>query len=251
MKKYSHNAPKLKGAHRKLRVLYKKIPSTTGCMDNLDTCKSWCCSCQSPQVLYVEFLHTWKDVLKYWALPDILDLIEHAINAYLNNNPVKGCIFHNKETGLCTQHKTRCFNCYIYGITPKDKFTERFNRFKEMYKDRPDVILHDQCPLVEAKKKVTQKDIDKWWNELVDIEKSIGIKKKNINDKDDGSYRSYHDHLLLYLFPDVVLNQMTIVKGTITDPKSKEACVRSLMDCLKGNIETLISREGNERIKKD
>ena len=179
MKKYTHDAPKLKGAHRKLRALYKKIPETTGCMENLDTCKSWCCSTQSPQVLYVEFLYVWKDIIKYWTIPDILDLIESAVRSYLNNNPVKGCIFHNKDTGLCMQHKTRCFNCYIYGITPKEEFTKRFNKFKEMYKDRPDVILHDQCPLVSANKKVTQKDIDKWWNELVNIENSIGIKKKN------------------------------------------------------------------------
>jgi hypothetical protein len=39
---------------------------------------------------------------------------------------------------------------------------------------------------------------------------------------------------------------MTVVKGTVKDPAEKAACVRSLIECLRGNMEAIISGESNE-----
>ena len=239
MKKHLLDISKVKKAHNKLRNLYNKIPETIGCMENLDKCKSFCCNIQTPQVLYVEFLYTWNDILANWSLQDILDLIKSAVRCYLSNNTIKGCIFRNKDTGLCMQHKTRCFNCYCYGITPKEEFDLRLEKFKKIYEDK-NVVFHDQCSLVKTKngEEVTSEDLDGWWDDLVKIEHSIGIEKNLINDGPDGSYRTYHDHLVLHLLPDVVINQMTIIKMSI-DESGKEACVQSLINCLANKIEII------------
>ena len=80
-----------------LQNLYRKIPDTTGCMENLGTCKGWCCRVQNPQVLYVEFLNTWESMMTNWSLEDILATVEDAVLNYISTETTKGCIFFDKE----------------------------------------------------------------------------------------------------------------------------------------------------------
>ena len=122
----------------------------------------------------------------------------------------KGCIFFNNKIKLCNIHKVRPYVCYLYGITPELEFNIRFEKMKELYKDIPSAVIKEQCELVSTcnGEKITIFQTNKWWNELIDIEKSIGIKKDIIHDKEGGSYRTPHDHLLLFLMPDNVLSSL-------------------------------------------
>lgn len=203
----------------KLYNLYHQIPKTKGCMENniLDKgkgCNSWCCRFQSPQLLYSEFLLIWKYISKNWIDENICDLIEKCMMNSVNDIPSKECVFFDEETNLCRCHKQRPFNCRIYGITPEEEFRSRYEKLKEEYKDIIGAVVRPQCELVSTcnGEDVSVYDTDKWWDELVKIEKSIGIPSKLITDKMGGSYRSPHDHVLLYSMPENVLNALAGIK---------------------------------------
>lgn len=218
---------KLNKAIKKLNVLYDKIPDTKGCMENINKeggCGAWCCQFQNPSVLYSEFRNTWNFMIQNWEIEDLISLVRKSIQNYLSDKLVKGCIFFDHKTRMCTQHETRPYNCRIYGITPDDEFKPRYERLKVIYENKGEE-LRDQCDLVETvkDKKVTKKHIDKWWEELKEAEKEIGFKESDINDADGGSYRTYHDHLLLHLFPEDVLRALTFVKTNGTPIEKIEA----------------------------
>ena len=219
----------------KLENLYKQIPETKGCLENLEDCKGWCCNLQTPQLLYVEFLNIWKEVLNDKDL--VLESIERSLINYVQGFTTKGCVFFNQKTKLCNCHKKRPYNCYIYGITPKEEFQPRYERMKEMYKDKIDAVIKDQCPLVSTinEEKVSVEDTDKWWQELVKIEKSIGIPENLINDDIGGSYRTPHDHLLLYIMPDSILQQLQCIRMS-DNIEEKLLAVNGFMRGFKKNL---------------
>ena len=225
-----------------LQNLYRKIPDTTGCMENLGTCKGWCCRVQNPQVLYVEFLNTWESMMTNWSLEDILATVEDAVLNYISTETTKGCIFFDKEKCICKQHDTRCFNCRIYAITPKEEFEPRYLAMKEALKNKPNVILHNQCDLVSTVNGIPLNvgQTDLWWQRITNIEHQIGIEKANINDGQSGSYRTYHDHILLYLLPDDILLLLTNLKVSVVRTEDRRECVKSFMKCLGGMIESLL-----------
>ena len=163
--------------------LYEEIPDTRGCMEHINKdpscggCGGNCCKFQNPQLLYIEFMRTWKYVLDTFSKEQQVELIEKVLKNYLSNVPTKGCIFWNKETKLCGQHKTRPLACYLYGITPDEEFAPKYERLKQYYANDPAAVIMDQCKLVSTidGRKLTMKDTDGWWHRLVNIEKSIGI----------------------------------------------------------------------------
>ena len=115
------------------------------------------------------------------------------------------------------------------------------------------MCFREQCNLVktEHNKKVNIKDTGHWWRCLNEIEQGLGVKKKEINDGPGGSYRTYHDHLLIQLLPENILEQLTQVRldGDII---SKEMAIRNLVDQLKQNIEKGFKGDrvsGNEETK--
>jgi len=58
-KKILKDKNNIKACFKQLRKLYKTLPETKGCIDNIKTCKGWCCRFQSPSMLYIEFLYIW------------------------------------------------------------------------------------------------------------------------------------------------------------------------------------------------
>jgi len=221
--------------------LYKKIPDTTGCIENINSgksCNSWCCKNQSPQVLYCEFLSAWNFILKNWEFEDILTIIERSLKNYLNDSPTKGCIFRNYDTKLCNIHKKRCFNCRIYAITPDSEFNDRLARLRELYKDNEKVFFREQCDLVKTvnDEKVEDEDTDKWWEELCKIEKIIGVKKELITDNPEGTYRTYHDHILIYLLPEYLLENLSHVRK-FGNEEEKENITITFMNMLSSAIQ--------------
>ena len=222
---------KVKEANHRLEVLYAKIPATQGCLDNINKpqnqggCNAWCCREQSPQVLYAEFLHSWTHVLDSFEYSKFELLVERCLRRFLFAE--KGCVYFDAEKNICQQHQTRPYNCRIYGITPDDEFKPRFERLKVLYPD-----IKYQCNLIKTENdiEVTKKNIDNWWLELKSIEMSIGVKNNLITDEYYGSYRTYHDHILLELLGEEGVEYLSYVKMS-ANQEEKE---RVLSTTLKG-----------------
>ena len=218
MKRFSYKKElTIEDVLKNLENFYKKLPETSGCLENINKeegCGGWCCKFQSPQVLNVEFINTWQYVLNNFSDEQIVELLERSIRNYLSNDFSKGCIFWNTETKMCNVHKFRPFNCYLYGITPKEEFDERYNRIKEEHKNEIGTVISPQCNLVSTinSSMPTMDESMNWWKELIEIEKSIGIDERMIHDGDGGSYRTYHDYILIKLLPISVLSDMTILR---------------------------------------
>lgn len=211
-----HN-PKIQKSCSSLHNLYNQMPSTKGCLENIDKnkcCGSWCCEIQTPQLLYSEFLLIWRKLSKKMSDDDLCELFRRCMLNAVNKSPSKGCVFFNNEDKLCSVHEVRPYNCRIYGITPDEEFSKRYEEIKKIYASIPCAQIRSQCSLVSTSdgEEVTSDDIDKWWKRLNQIEKSIGIKGEYINDAAGGSYRSPHDHILLYNMPDNILSGLTGIR---------------------------------------
>ena len=212
-----NNNSKIKNSFKKLSNLYKSIPETKGCLENISKdlgCGGWCCQFQCPQLLYSEFLYLYDYLSQKLSNEDFLEILRKGMINSVDSNVTKGCIFFDINTKLCKCHDVRPYNCHIYGITPFEEFNPRYERLKEKYKYTLGAIIKQQCDLVStvSGKKVTTKDTNRWWNRLKNIEKSIGIKEELITDEIGGSYRTPHDHLILYLMPDNVIMSLNGIR---------------------------------------
>ncbi len=219
---------KVVAAFSKLHNIYNTIPDTKGCMENINTegagCKAWCCRIQTPQLLYSEFLLIWNYISKNWDDNKVCELLEKCMLNTVNTLPSKGCVFFDEDLCMCRIHEKRPYNCRIYGITPKEEFEPRYLRLKEEYKSIVGAVIKPQCELVSTcgEKKVATKDTDKWWNKVVKVDRFIGIPKDMISDEMGGSYRSPHDHILLYNMPINVLNSLAGIRKYDDEFKKKE-----------------------------
>jgi len=233
----SGKSNKIQKSFSRLQNIYNIIPETQGCIENIPKvggCNSWCCKIQVPQLLYSEFLFIWKFISKNWNDEEICDLFEKCMVSAINEVPSKACVFLDEKKYLCKIHKIRPYNCRIYCITPDEEFNPRYEKLKAEYKKIEGAIIRPQCNLVSTcdGSKVTTKDIDSWWNKLIMVEKSIGIPKMLITDELGGSYRSPHDHILLYNMPENVLNSLAGIK-MYTDYFDRLKAVSEIMSCIR------------------
>jgi Fe-S-cluster containining protein len=242
----SKKEKQLQKAFNALEKVYKEIPETEGCLKytalpkEQGGCGGHCCQYINPHVMKVEFLRSWTTVLRTWDWEEICALIERAIRNYLSSYVTKSCIFWNKDTKLCMQHRTRPLQCYLYGITPDEEMKPRIERLRILYKDQPGAVFKDQCNLVTTVdgRKVTTKMTDDWHKQTMEIEESIGIKKKDIHDKEGGTYLTFHDHLLLHICPSKVMKQLQILRfhGNNTE---KEIAIKGIIDGFRNKIQGL------------
>ena len=229
-----HDKVKLAKSRERLRDLYSQMPSTKGCLENNSKpeseggCGSWCCREQSPSVWYVEFLNAWNNIAQNWTNQQVLDLVEKSLRNYLFPNKTRGCVFWDKESKLCGHHNVRPYNCRVYGVEPEQEFNDRLVRLKVIYPN-----AKNQCDLVstESGAPVTEKQTKRWWASLKGAELFIGVPLNLLHDNMDGSYRHYHDHVLLHLFDDHLMEQLTSIRVE-GDPMQKEMCIRSVLNGL-------------------
>ena len=188
------------------------------------------CQIQTPQLLYSEFLLLWSYVSKYWSDEEICCLFERCMLNAINDIPSKGCVFFDEEKCLCKIHKVRPYNCRIYGITPPEEFNPRYEKLKKEYKTIIGAHIKPQCEIVSTVDniEVTIKKTDDWWNEIKGVEKMIGIPTKMITDEMGGTYRTPHDHVLLYNMPENVLNALAGIK-LYNDELDKIKAVNDIM----------------------
>lgn len=204
----------IRGPIVSLKILYEEMPETSGCEQcssvNGDNNKDWCCRSMNPSMYYVEFLYSWEKVQK-WSKKDRVDLVVRAIRNYLINSLNKGCIFY---VNGCKIYNQRPLACREYGVIPAEGWQERIEMGKKRF--GPDYVPKNQCNLVRTKtgKPVTKEDEDKWFLHTRKSEERIGIPKDIINSHDggQGSYRTFHDHLLIELFDDPFLNNLTKIR---------------------------------------
>jgi Fe-S-cluster containining protein len=231
--KYSDGV--LKKSRKELKRLYEQVPETEGCKENIAKeggCGAWCCEHQTPMVMYAEFLNTWNTILNMRPADKIASLLVKAVRLYLNGKPTKGCIFWDRSSKLCTQHSTRPLNCRVYGQIPDEEFKPRYERLKVMYKDSPSAVIREQCGIVKSVGiRPTKKDTDTWQHHLEQIEAGL-VPKDLIHDRVGGSYRTYHDHILLRMGNPDFLAELTDVRLTGTK-EQKEEYVAKLVAKLK------------------
>nr|MBC8306959.1 YkgJ family cysteine cluster protein [Pelagibacterales bacterium] len=117
-----------------INEIYKSLPSTVGCMKNIEdaknSCGAWCCEEQNPSVWFCEFLNTLSSFMFKMDPVDFSKLIELCLKKYLLIDKGGGCVFWDSDTKLCKQHESRPINCYFYGVTPKEEFEPRYKRLK-------------------------------------------------------------------------------------------------------------------------
>jgi Fe-S-cluster containining protein len=222
---------RIKNAIAVLDYIYKQIPDTKGCMENINKpeaeggCGAWCCQVQNPSVLYVEFLNTWNHVTSNWSDEQVGNLIRACLRNYLFERQTKGCVFFDHESKMCSQHGSRPYNCRVYGIIPDEEFKPRYERLRVLNNE-----VRDQCSLVETAngETVTVKDTNSWWKEVKQQERAIGIDEALITDEPEGSYRTYHDHILIHLFGVEHLEKLSAVRVHMED-SDKESLIDSMM----------------------
>jgi Fe-S-cluster containining protein len=242
----------IKDMRKELRELYVEVPETKGCMENIsksDGCGAWCCEQQFPQVMYSEFLNTWHSILNGRTTDQIASLVIKAVRIYLSDTPTKGCMMWNKQNKQCTIHSTRPLNCRMYGQIPEEEFKPRYERLKILYQDEPGAVIKDQCNLVETVgTKPTKEQSDGWQQKLQDIEESIGIPSILITDKPGGTYRTFHDHILLRMCGGSFLLQVTDMKMSGTK-EQKEEFIKNMVEKLRRTHPNLVDTKDEDAPK--
>ena len=238
MKNYGANLSEqnLKKSFKILEQVYQEVPKTKGCekANSKNECGAYCCRLQSPSMYLCEFLYLWEHFTKHSTKDQFLDVVLAAVKNYLKSTVTKGCVFFDEKTCMCKIHDQRAYNCRIYGITPDEEFNPRYEKLKKEYKSIIGAVIKPQCDLITTVdgKKVTVFDTNRWWNELVNIESSIGIPKDMITDKMGGSYRTPHDHILLYNMPENVLNSLAGIKE-YNDEIQKKIMIKEIIQVIR------------------
>lgn len=228
------NNANISGPLVSLRILYENMPATSGC-ENCESVngkdqKDWCCLSQSPSMFYVEFLKVYKSLSNSWNKHRRKDVIIRSIKNYLKNRDFnKGCVFYSDG---CTCYEDRPLACRHYGIISKETWDKRWNSLKE--KQGEDFCALEQCPLVSSDREVSVQDEESWFNHTKKCEERIGVPAYCINSHDgpNGSYRTFHDHLLIELFDDNILNLLT--KCRLSNPTDDE--IDTTLEIMKGLI---------------
>ena len=225
---------------QKLQELYKQIPQTVGCIDQISRvggCQGWCCKTQNPSVLYVQFLNSWTYIMSNWNQQKIVNLIQRSLWNYLSDNTAKGCVFFDNDSKQCTQHNSRPFNCRTYCQIPDEQFKQRKNNIQgRTSKNISLTVIQDQCRIPKVVgTPLTRQQQDSIWNRLKQVQKFSGIPQSEIHDGISGSYRTYHDHILLHIIPSDIMRSFQIVR-VHGDMQQKMSSVLQFMSFFKSNL---------------
>ena len=207
---------KFRGSSDKLSDIYASLPDTVGCMvsieDRENSCGAWCCEEQSPSVWFCEFLNTLTSFMLRMNPKDFAQLIELCLKKYLLIDKSGGCVFWDSDTKLCSQHKTRPINCYFYGVTPQEEFTPRYERLKVINnKTKPQC---NRISLQDGSSYMPAGVIDDSFSSVKEIEKEMGVPPHFLNDEQRGSYRSYSEHILLWMLGEDQMCDLSAIRAS-------------------------------------
>jgi hypothetical protein len=207
---------KFREAEFKINVVYDSLPKTIGCKKNIadveNSCGAWCCEEQNPSVWFCEFLNTLSSFMFKMDPVDFSKLIELCLKKYLLIDRSRGCVFWDSDTKLCKQHESRPINCYFYGVIPKEEFEPRYKRLKVLNNDiKPQC---DRISLEDGSKFTSKSLIDKSFNDIKLIETDIGVPDEFLNDDQRGSYRTYTEHILLWVLGEDQMCNLSEIRSS-------------------------------------
>lgn len=223
----------IRGPVVSLDVLYDGMPETSGC----EKCEEingdnavWCCKTQNPSMYYVEFLKVWEEVQDWEDSAKAGVLVRCLVN-YLSSEKQKGCVFYDDS---CLVYHNRPFACRMYGVVPKENWDKRWEALKTREGEEFDAV--PQCNLVSAEKEITAEQEDKWFNHTAKAEARVGVPPPfiELHDAPGGSYRAFHDHILLELFDEDRLKLLTEVKTTKPKKEDIDNMAEVLVEALLG-----------------
>lgn len=203
----------IRGPLTSLTVLYDSMPPTSGC----ESCEQknkedayWCCRTMSPSMYYVEFLKIWEGVQR-WPNAQKAMVMVRAIENYLSSEKQKGCVFWLQK---CSVYSDRPLQCRQYGIISEESWNSRVQAILE--REGPDYQIRPQCDLVKIDDNVSvTRDLeDRWFRFTKEAELRLGVSNKVVARHDDagGSYRTFHDHIMLEMFSPEILDLLTKVR---------------------------------------
>jgi Fe-S-cluster containining protein len=225
-----------------LNILYKDMPETEGCencaLHNGDNV-CWCCLTQNPSMYYVEFLNIWEKV-QQWSKAKKLPVILRAVRNYLTADKEKGCIFFDDG---CLIYETRPFACRMYGVISPVGWQRRWDALRE--REGSEFRAREQCNLVQLKSSgepgattpsfISEAQEDNWFLHTRRCEAMLGVTPQQLalHDRPLGTYRTFHDHLLLQCFGEnflCTLTQMRLSKPSNEDIGKLLVTVKSLYE---------------------
>ncbi len=224
----------LKDAINRLNKVYKKLPQTTGCLQHINKpieqggCGGHCCVHNNPSMLYVQFMNSWGNFTQTHSLDQILVLFEKSLRNYLSANTLKTCVFFDTETKLCTTHMHRSMSCRLYGITPNKQYNSKLVQLRILCKKtNQQSLVKQQCRLVSTSnnKDVPTKFSDNIFKDIKKIQRTLQIPYERMNDQAEGTYRTYHDHILIKHFDDSFLAQLSHLRVNGTQSQKNMAIV--------------------------
>jgi len=206
------------------KTLKKKLHDIYYGTVNLDTeCKGLCECCKTamPQLNFSEFSQLINEV---WELEDRsskIELICKSVEYFFMNEfekfqlqtLIKPCMLLN-DAGQCRYYGSRPLSCRLYGLWPKDAYNKRVDKFEKAYKGllkRNQLPLNKQCPHVkrtDESQNLAIEIINELYDKLDNLDAQVGnFSKVQMDQKEN--YRTFHDWLLLKVFGESWLVQLT------------------------------------------
>ncbi len=181
-----------------------------------------CCNIACPSMNYSEFVQIVTTVWKSKSHEEILDIICKSVEYFFRyeytkwgmDALIKPCMFLGADK-RCEIYEDRQLSCRIYGLWPDSVYNNRVDKFAKAYEEyglkREELPLHKQCPMVKrvnADVELTEEVINGLFKRLDDLDSKIGsFSDLQIRQKEN--YRTFHDWLLLSIFGENWLSQLT------------------------------------------
>lgn len=193
---------------------------------NLDTkmsCICTCCNVSMPSMNSCEFSQIRSKIWSEFSVEERADIVGQCVEYFFKNEfekwgistLVKPCLLQDRKTGLCKIYEDRPLSCRMYGLWPKDAYEKRVDRFVKVYEKyglaKEDLPLFSQCPCVERLDKsvsLTNEIINDLYTQLDMLDKKVGS-YSDLQIKNKNNYRSFHDWMLLSVFGEEWLSQLT------------------------------------------
>ena len=116
----------------------------------------------------------------------------------------------------------------LSACTPTGSWNERWKRLEE--RDGELFDAKPQCNLVRSDCEISVDDEDKWFGHSKNCEKRIGVPESiiDMHDSGGGSYRTFHDHMLMELFDEKFLNMLSSVRLTSPSADEIDKCIEAI-----------------------
>jgi len=227
------NSSSAKSLKQKLHDIYygaANLDST--CKGNLTCCRTAC-----PMMNFSEFSQLINEVWDSSSKSKKIELICTSIEYFFRNefekwskdSLIKPCLLLN-DNGKCSYYSSRPLSCRIYGFWPEATYNARVDKFEKAYKGlltREELPLNKQCPYVKRVDEsipLTDEIINGLYKQLDELDKKVGnFSDLQIEQKEN--YRTFHDWLLLKIFGEVWLANLTQFMLSASKPVIKDQII--------------------------